>query len=295
MKGSWRHEEAPDEVKSCGRKVVMEGTKSKEKRIMTQARTERYPTVQYASDLHLEFPENKAFLRNNPLIPSADILLLAGDVVPFASMEKNADFFRFASDHFEETYWVPGNHEYYGSDVSEKGTGFQQDILPNVHLIQNVTVQKEGLRLIFSTLWGHVPPDQGWYIERNMSDFHWIRDGKYSFSSESFNRLHAHSLSFISSALRTPAEGQTIVVTHHVPTFSHYPPEYRESRLNPVFAVELFDLIEGSKADFWIYGHHHRNIPEFLIGATHMLTNQVGYVAHGEQRTFDPAKTIVLS
>jgi len=36
--------------------------------------------------------------------------------------------------------------------------------------------------------------------------------------------------------------------------------------LNEAFAVELFELIEDSGPDYWIYGHHHNNIPDFSIG-----------------------------
>ena len=80
---------------------------------------------------------------------------------------------------------------------------------------------------------------------------------------------------------------KNVVVTHHVPTFMNYPPKYKGDILNEAFAVELFDLIETTSPDYWIYGHTHENTPDFEIGKTKLLTNQLGYVMYGENGLFD--------
>ncbi len=250
--------------------------------------------LQYASDLHIEFPTNKEFIKQNPLLPVGDVLVLAGDIVPFAIIEKHKDFFSYVSDHFETTYWLPGNHEYYHFDIAEKSGVLHEKIRSNVFLVNNTSVVHENAKLIFSTLWSHISPGHQWQIERSLNDFHLIKHQGYRFSAELYNQLHAESLAFIQNELKTVQKEKIAVFTHHCPTFLNYPEQYKGDVLNEAFAVELFAVIESSNIDYWAYGHHHSNIPEFSIGNTKLITNQLGYVQRNENRLFETNKVIEL-
>ena len=76
-----------------------------------------------------------------------------------------------------------------------------------------------------------------------------------------------------------------------MPSFQLVSPEFQGSRINGSFTVELADYIADSEIDYWIYGHSHRNINK-VIGQTHCICNQFGYVSHNEHYTFDRAKVI---
>lgn len=248
--------------------------------------------LQYASDLHLEFPANKEFLKQHPLQPVGDVLVLAGDIVPFAVMDKHQDFFSFLADNFKTTYWLPGNHEYYHFDIAEKSGVLNEAIRSNVFWVNNTSVLHEHVKLVFSTLWSRISPGYQWQIERSLSDFHVIKHKGYRFSAEQYNQLHAESLAFIQNELINNQNGQTAVFTHHCPTFLNYPEQYKGDILNEAFAVELHDLIEASEIASWVYGHHHTNTPEFTIGNTKLITNQLGYVQRNEHRLFELNKVI---
>jgi len=243
-------------------------------------------TIQYCSDLHLEFAENKNYLKQNPIKPVGEILLLAGDIVPFKIMEKHCDFFNFVSDNFKYTYWIPGNHEYYYYDAAKRCGTLNEKIRGNVFLVNDISVMHENTKFVFSTLWSKISEAHTWDIEQNMSDFQVIKFDGFRFSSERFNHLHEQSKRFITAELQQANSASTVVVTHHVPTFLNYPAKYKGDLLSQAFAVELFDLIEDKGPAYWIYGHHHYNTATFKIGNTEMLTNQLGYVKFDEHMHF---------
>jgi len=250
--------------------------------------------IQYASDLHLDFQENKVFLNENPLQIVGDILLLAGDIVPFRLLEQHKDFFSFLSDSFAATYWLPGNHEYYHFNIATKCGVVNEKIRSNVFLVNNTSLILDDVNFIFSTLWSKISPVNEFQIERGMGDFHVIKYRGYKLSIKQYNQLHFDSLAFLQHELATKSSIKNYVVTHHMPTFINYSEEHKGDSLNEAFAVELSDLIEATSPDYWIYGHTHANALDFKIGKTRLFTNQLGYVKYGEQLGFSGDKKFIL-
>lgn len=248
--------------------------------------------IQFASDLHLEFPANSKFLKSNPLQQIGDILILGGDIVPFRIMEQFKDFFKFCSDNFETTYWIPGNHEYYHSELGNRIGQFKEEIESNVFLLNNQVIDKAETRIILSTLWTPISSEKAWYIQNELNDYRLIKDKDSYITTSRSTELFNENLAFIQKSVSTNLQKKCVVVTHHVPTFTDYPKEYRNSNINEAFATDLNEFIKNSTIDYWMYGHHHRNIPDFKIGNTELLTNQLGYVSHNEHFDFNWSKFI---
>lgn len=250
--------------------------------------------IQYASDLHLEFHQNRDFLKEHPIKPVAKTLVLAGDILPFDIWNRHQDLISFFADNFKTTYWLPGNHEYYKFDAEERCGSIHEKIRNNVFLVNNVSVLVNSIHLIFSTLWSNISTDNALRIEQAIMDFRLIRYQKKPFSVDVYNQLHKDCLNYLTTELDNNIHDKTIVFTHHVPTLLHYPEVYKESLLNEAFVTPLDNLIKNSSIDYWVYGHHHFNTPEFSIGKTKMLTNQLGYVMWNEQAGFQVDKYLEI-
>lgn len=244
--------------------------------------------IQYASDLHLEFGENSKWLQSNPLLPSADILVLAGDIGYLDDANYSTHpFWDKVSAEFKQVIVVPGNHELYKFfDINELHDGWSQKIRSNVHIHYNSVIYlDDDTDLIVSTLWAKIPPGEEYVTEHCVSDFKRIRNGKFRLSSERFNGEHLRCFDFIKSAVAQSTAKNIVVATHHVPSFALMSEEFKNSSINGAFTSELGDYIKDSRINHWIYGHSHRNI-DATIGNTQCVSNQLGYVFQNEHHSF---------
>ncbi|MDX2414287.1 MAG: metallophosphoesterase [Bacteroidales bacterium] len=244
--------------------------------------------IQFCSDLHLEFPENQYFLEKNPVRPEGDILIMCGDILPlrFKNKSRYASFFDKLSQGFETVYWVPGNHEFYYSDIAAYNFEMHEAFRENIFIVNNLALTNKDVRFIFSTLWTNIDIYRASIIEQRLSDFKAINYGGDLLKSDQYNSLHTRCLDFLVSELEDTDYKTTIVATHHVPTYRSYPERFKNDILNPAFAVDLDSMIENSDIDSWLYGHHHYNPDEFSIASTRMRCNQLGYLAYNEKKNY---------
>jgi predicted phosphodiesterase len=250
--------------------------------------------IQYASDLHLEFTDNRNFLKNNPIKPVGDILALAGDIGYLTQYALYADFWDYVSANFRETIVAVGNHELYTYyDLANIPDGLAATIRHNVKVYYNAVVQIDNVDFIVSTLWSKIPICDVYMTERSVNDFHRIMYKGKQLSYNVFNDEHERCLSFVKTSVAQSTAEKIVVVTHHVPSFALSSPDFAGSRINGAFTVELGNYIADSKIDCWIYGHSHRNIDR-SIGNTLCLSNQLGYVSQKENHSFDVEKVIEI-
>lgn len=131
-------------------------------------------------------------------------------------------------------------------------------------------------------------------VESGITDFHRIRYGEDRLDFVKFNEAHQKSVDFIRNAVSEETDGDTIVVSHHLPSMILVSSRFKGSILNDAFSSEHGNWIAGSKIKCWIYGHSHINIPG-QIGQTTFLSNQLGYVFDRPETTgFDKGLAIEI-
>ena len=172
--------------------------------------------IQYASDLHLEFADNRDYIEKGGILPVGDILILAGDISYLGDRKMiKRNFFDWCSAHYKETYIVPGNHEFYhGYDIAQTLENFEFSYRQNVRYLNNSSVVIGDTELFFTTLWTRIDPVYLYTIQRGMNDFrHGVLDGE-RFCANDVDGLHQRCLQWLQAALKASSARHKVIVTH---------------------------------------------------------------------------------
>jgi Icc-related predicted phosphoesterase len=259
------------------------------------------------ADLHDEFWQGLTWPADTGPI---DAVLLAGDIsTKGRHVDRMLDIFR----HFQvPVRMVRGNHEYYGSvmeDLIEEEASRIAELRASGVDIAVLDADAEiiaGTRVIGASLWTDLDlyPGSTALVRECMNDFRMIRRRREDsmhptdFTIADWLELHWRDREFVFKTLREPFEGDTIVLTHHMPLAELIHPLRRHGDRQSVltnggFASDLAPLIRPHDIRVWLCGHSHDNRSVTLEGFHDdipFVTNSRGYP--GEGATFDPGLVI---
>ena len=259
--------------------------------------------IQYASDLHIEFQANRAWLFRLGLQPVVDILVLAGDIAYLGDKQlMHNEYFDWLSDNYEQVLIVPGNHEYYGGfELRDTLTDFEYKVRDNVRYLNNKSIVIGYTELFFTTLWSKVPNAYIADIQNGMMDTQLICYKNALLFAGEYNELYNICAGWLKDAVESSMARHKVVVTHHCPTMNPAFNGHPGSRLNCGFLVDMDGFIIGHPdIDYWIFGHTHYNGNASVagkgltIGKTRLLTNQLGYICNDEHKGFVPTAIIQI-
>lgn len=232
-----------------------------------------------------------------PVIPAADVCVLAGDIARGAQ-----EMVEWAAEHVRPhmpVVAVLGNHEFYGHWHSrERSAAQHHGWRHDVNVLDEMTWTEAGVRFVGATLWTDFEfgggGDQGRQrrmsvAQASMRDYSRIGGDGERFTPAFTRRLHRASVEYIESVLATPFDGSTVVVTHHAPSPGSIGEGFEDDPSNGAFISDLESLISRYQPELWVHGHVHSS-HDYAVGATRVTSNPKGY--YGENPAFDPALVV---
>lgn len=223
------------------------------------------------SDIHLEGSNFK------PKIPDTDVIILAGDV------GLNCYGIKWAKSLDARVLYVPGNHEFEGFDYDQMLSKLKEeaDKTDNVTLMSQDEVVIDGVRFLGCTMWTDFKLfGDAWYQKaklcalQGMPDYSTIFKNKRLLHVADTEKMHHSDRQWLKMKLRTPFQGETVVITHHAPHFNSVVERYRKNLISAAFASNLDELLGRSL--MWVHGHTHASL-EYFVDDTLVICNARGF------------------
>lgn len=230
--------------------------------------------IHLLSDIHIEFEEF------NIEETDSDVVVLAGDV----HVKDKGVKWALEKIKSKPVIYVLGNHEFYGK-AYPKHIGSVRELCKgtNIHLLENESVEIEGINFLGCTLWTDFeiygdPRLAGARCQEVITDYKKIKlSPKYSrLRSIDVSSIHRKSLRWLKEELNSLKGSKNVVVTHHAPSEKSVPPEYVGNILTSAYASSLEDVMLEYAPCLWLHGHLH-NSSSYEVGGCRVVCNPKGY------------------
>lgn len=246
------------------------------------------------SDIHLTAMKDHGDKWIADYEPKGDHLILAGDVGEFHWWQMKGYYLmkelcaKYAATG--EVYFVPGNHDYYGTTFENANARFKEleDKIDNFNFLNadyQVNMEwivedenfkpdppcvqgsyMDGVTIYGATLWFPYDPENPRY-SRYLSDFSYIKG--FVPKVYDVHRDHVAYLSHITG-------DKKIVITHHMPSFKSVHPRFENDDLNRFFVSNQEEIMYRWQPTLWVHGHTHHRF-DYMIDKTRVICNPLGY------------------
>lgn len=243
--------------------------------------------IRLLSDLHTEF--NKSYASQQYMeYQGEDVLVLAGDIAS-GSTNSFEVIKRFRQQGFKEIIFVPGNHEYYGTEIRDFDAKMKLKCqhLEGVHFLNPGWVKIGDTIFIGGALWTNFRcnPLAELDAESMISDFYLIKGFKPHHASLKY---YEHLKLFQEVNKLFPLH-KKVFISHFLPAVECISPRFRnqQNMLNNYFSNDLGEWIETLENSTWMFGHTHDSI-DIKIGSTRLISNPYGYHLREPNMDFKP-------
>lgn len=262
--------------------------------------------IRPVSDLHMEFDHPGRFFL--PVIAGEKdmTLVLAGDITAehgsWKDNPENDTYTPWIKDvcaRHKHVIYIKGNHEDYYGDMVETEDYWKRvsNHIDNLHFLHRDTVVLDGVRFLGCTLWTPLSNPLDQFTAEGLNDFDTIKVKGEFFSFQDWQLEHNACLYFIESELEKDFDGETVIVTHHAPSFQSVGERFVGQAHNVLYANSLERLMWYNPIKLWVHGHMHTS-SDYIVGdeinSTRVLCNPRGYNnSKGDlNKDFDPTLTI---
>lgn len=225
------------------------------------------------SDLHFEFHDDRGvkWLKDLPE-PEYDAVAISGDLCDSRNLVHSLEL---VSDRFKDVYYVPGNHECYGSWINVT-LATAKAMEKQLHNLRVLDCERDGI-MAGATLWFPYTYREPLENEWCMNDFDEIRNLR---KDVGYQNLRARDFLGSSGNLN-------VVMTHHLPGVSCVHPKYKHDALNDFYVGAVEDLLKFKKPKVWLHGHTHESM-DHKVDETRVVCNPFGYMNKDVNPNFKP-------